>query len=72
MIAYIISNWRLILSLVALFILTVFLGIRSCNQTIQEYENENIEIIDIDPPLPSDYDANCLRLTGKPCPKISK
>lgn len=39
---------------------------------MSEHENDNTEIIEIDVPLPSDYDRNCMQLTGKPCPKLSK
>ena len=49
-----------------------FLFFRSCNKFLGEKENENIEIINIDVPLPGEYDANCVRVTGQPCPKLSK
>lgn len=70
MMPYIMANWKIVLFMIAVFILTAFMGIRSCNEIVQENENDNIEIIDIDPPLPSDYDANCMRIQNKPCPPI--
>lgn len=72
MIPYLLANWRIIAVIAIVLIVTIFTGVRSCNQLIQENENENIEIIDINPPLPGDYDANCLRITGKPCPSNSQ
>ena len=59
------------IALVVLIVL-VFLIFRSCNKLVSETENETIEVIDIDVPVPGDYDANCLRITGKPCPARSK
>jgi hypothetical protein len=49
----------------------VFLIFRSCNKYISETENEVIPIENITV-KPSDANANCLRITGKPCPTISK
>ena len=59
------------IALVVLIVL-VLLIFRSCNKIVSETENETIEVIDIDVPVPGDYDANCLRITGKPCPTRSK
>lgn len=58
--------------LVGLLLCLAFLFYRGCNKIMSEHENDNTEIIEIDVPLPSDYDRNCMQLTGKPCPKLSK
>lgn len=58
--------------LVGFALILMFLGYRSCNKFTSEVENENIEVIEIDAPLPGDYDANCLRITNEPCPDRSK
>lgn len=50
----------------------IFLSVRGCNQIKDNTENENIDIEEVDAPPPSEFDANCLRITGKPCPKPSK
>jgi len=63
---------KLVGVILAVAVVTLFFGIRTCNQIQSENENENTEIETISPAKPSDYDANCVRLTGKPCPPISK
>jgi len=46
--------------------------IRSCNQYEQENEYDNIEIIEIDNPNPSEFDRLCLSISGKPCKKLGE
>ena len=58
--------------ILAVAVVTLFFGIRTCNQVQSENENDNTPINVISPAKPSDYDANCLRLTNRPCPTISK
>ncbi len=50
----------------------VFGILRSCNQYEQENEYDNIEIIEIDNPTPTEFDRLCMSVTSQPCPKFSK
>jgi hypothetical protein len=50
----------------------VFGILRSCNQYEQENEYDNIEIIEIDNPQPTEFDRLCMSVTSQPCPKFSK
>jgi predicted nucleic acid-binding Zn-ribbon protein len=73
MLPYLISDkFKLVGVILAVAAVTLFFGMRTCNQIQSENENENTEIETINVPKPGSYDANCLRLTGKPCPPISK
>jgi flagellar biosynthesis/type III secretory pathway M-ring protein FliF/YscJ len=53
-------------------IVLFFLLFREINKQVSEKENETIEINDIDVPTPSSYDAQCVRVTGRPCPTERK
>lgn len=66
------GKWKLILFIVGVLAVSILFSIRTCNQIQDEYENETIEIIDIDPAQPGDYNSICVRVSGKPCPPISK
>jgi len=60
------------LILIGCLLALMFLGYRSCNKKVSEVQNENIEINKVKPPTDDAYDANCLRLTNKPCPARGK
>lgn len=69
--SFIINNWRLVGIGLGFAVVLGFLGFRSCNQYIGDKENEIIPIEDINV-RPNDADLNCVRLTGKPCPRIGQ
>jgi hypothetical membrane protein len=56
---------------VCVAIVLFFLLFREINKHVSEAENETIEIneINIDPTI---FESNCLRITGKQCPKVGK
>lgn len=68
---FILNNWKLILGAVGLLIVLGFLGFRSCNQILQENENEIIPINEINV-NPKSANDNCVRVTGQPCPRSGK
>jgi hypothetical protein len=57
---------------IGIAIVLFFLIFREINKQIGENENENIEIETITIPKPFDFESNCVRLTGQPCPRTSK
>lgn len=57
---------------VGILIAVLFLIFRAINKQISENENENIEINEINLPTPGEFESNCVRLTGVPCPTRSK
>lgn len=68
---FLLSNWKLVLGIIGAVIILGFLGFRSCNQYLGEKENEIIPINEINV-NPKSADDNCVRVTGKPCPRSGK
>ena len=57
---------------ISIAIVLFFLLFREINKAIGEHENENIEVETIKLPSPYDFESNCVRLTGQPCPTRGK
>jgi len=61
------------IAIVVGFILALlFIGYRSCNQTVKKVENENVEVNKVKAPTDDAYDANCVRVGGQQCPNKGK
>jgi hypothetical protein len=63
---------KLIGLVVCIVLAGIFIGYRGCNKATDENMEEQIEIIEIDIPTPSEFDRICVQISGEPCPRFSE